>query len=86
MSDDEIPFYAPHQPPVAPRQPKPGDLVWEFVRARDHKRFRCELRGHGEYGWEAQIFDDLDHFISRRFPTRALAIAWAESEREALAK
>jgi len=32
MSDDEktIPFHAPHHPPAPPRQPKPGELPFEF--------------------------------------------------------
>jgi hypothetical protein len=48
-----------------PRQPKPGELLFEFVRVSDRKLFRCELRFHGEsYGREAQWFDDGGHFAS----------------------
>ena len=34
MSDDEnpIPFYAPRQLPASPRQPKPGELLFEFSK------------------------------------------------------
>lgn len=56
VSDDE--WYKPHRTPAPPRQSKPGELLFEFVRERDHKHFRCELRFHGEsYGREAQFFN-----------------------------
>jgi len=35
MSDDD--WYKPHRPPAPPRQQKPGELLFEFHRARDHK-------------------------------------------------
>jgi hypothetical protein len=42
-------------PPAPPRQPKPGELLFEFVREHDRKHFRCELRFNGESDdWEAQ--------------------------------
>src|SRR3981081_3954961 len=82
---DDLPFYSPNRPPAPPRQPKPGELMFEFVRVSDRKTFRCELRFHGEsYGWEAQWFDDGGRFASHgAFVTRAAAIAWAEHERDA---
>ena len=53
MSDEEPPF-APNGPPAPPRQPKPGELLFEFYRERDHTRRLCELRDHGDvYGIEA---------------------------------
>ena len=56
MSDDyERPFYAPNGPPRPPRQPTPGERLFEFYRERDHSRWLCELRNHGEYGVEAQF-------------------------------
>jgi hypothetical protein len=45
MADDA--FYSPkYQPPE--RVPKPGELLFEFVRALDHAPMSCELRFHGE--------------------------------------
>lgn len=44
----------------------------------------CELRGHGEYGWEAQLLRDGELFVGRRFDTHALAVQWADLERQAL--
>src|SRR6266851_10466250 len=94
MSDD-VPFYAPNQPPRQPRWPQPGELLFEFYRERDHSRWRCELRDHGEtYGVEAQFLKNEEFFAARTFPPRldptrtprALAIAWAEEERKAIEK
>ena len=81
MSDDL--FYLPNRPPVAPRQPKPGEPIWEL--RRHHVTWSAELRFHGEsWGWEAQILRDGELSIGRRFDTRALAMQWVESERQAL--
>ena len=45
-------------PPPPPRQPRPGELLFEFVRGSDGAPMSCELRFHGEsYGWEAQFFE-----------------------------
>src|SRR5262245_45158248 len=55
-----------------PRQPKPGELLFEFQRARDKRFVRVELRFHGEsYGWEVQFIEDdgwlfYGHGASRR--------------------
>jgi hypothetical protein len=77
--------------PRAPRPPQPGELLFEFLRG--HDRFRCELRDHAPYGIEAQWYQNEEFLYSRRFedidPTltgRALAVAWAEHEREALTR
>jgi len=81
MSDDQ-PFYSPIYKPAAERQPKPGELLFEFMRG--HIRFRCELRFHGEsYGWEARFYRNEEFELSRRFLTKALAIEWAQQERHA---
>src|SRR5262245_32511839 len=74
--------------PPPPRQPKPGELLFEVQRASDKRFVRVELRFHGEsYGWEVQfIEDDCWHFCGRgAFPTRALAVQWAEVERDFIA-
>ena len=41
MSDE--PFYSPKAKPDPPRQPKPGELLFEFVRASDGAPMSCEL-------------------------------------------
>src|ERR1700741_5090223 len=85
MTDE--PFYSPTLKQPAPRtQPRPGELLLEFVRESDHAQFRCELRYHGEYGVEAQFFQNGELLIGRRFDTKSLAVQWAELEREHLEK
>jgi len=80
MSDS--PFYAPNRA-TAPRQPTPGERLFEFLRG--HDRFLCELRDHGAYRIEAQFWQNEEFVYSRRFETRALAVQWAEEERKAIA-
>jgi hypothetical protein len=91
MDDDE--WYKPNRPPAPPRQPQPGERLFEFYRDRDHTQWLCELRDPGEvHGVEAQFFRNVEFDSSRRFdrrmdPTRApreLAIAWAEEWRKGL--
>jgi len=84
MSDD-APFYSPNRPSPAPRQPKPGERLFDFVRASDRAPMSCELRFHGEsYGWEVQFFERGEFFGGRgAFPTKRLAIQFAEEERKA---
>ena len=79
MEDD---WYSPNHVPPTPRtKPRPGELLYEFWRESDHRLIRCELRYHGEWGVEAQIYEG-DWFRSgHRFPTRAEAVAWAEEMR-----
>jgi hypothetical protein len=92
MADDPD-WFKPHRPPEAPRQPQPGELLFEFYRERDRSRWRCELRQHPEpYGVEAQFFQNEEFIIGRRFdpwldPTRTpreLAIAWAQEWRKGI--
>jgi hypothetical protein len=54
MSDQ--PFYSPNWKPPPPRQPKPGELLFEFYRERDHTRWRCELRDYGKFGVQAEFY------------------------------
>lgn len=91
MSDDD--WYKPHRPPAPPRQPKPGEKLFEFLVG--HNRYLFELRDHGpDLGVECQIFKNEELLIGRRFdprldasrPSRELAIAWAEEERKAIEK
>ena len=50
------------------RQPKPGELLFEFYVERDHARWLCELRDHGDvYGIEAAFYRNEEFSSSRRF-------------------
>jgi hypothetical protein len=71
-------------PKASPQQPKPGELLFEFHVERTHTFWRVELRDHGAYGVEAQFFDPVDLRLAHTFPTRELAVAWAEKERQAI--
>ncbi len=84
MADE--PFYKPGHLPSR-RVPRPGELLFEFVRESDHAQFRCELRYHGDFwGVEAQFLMNGDLLIAQRFETKALAMHWATLEREHLQK
>jgi hypothetical protein len=78
MSDtspkDQDALLAGHRSTPAPRQPKPRECVFEFVRA-DHVRWRCELVDDGPYGIDAQILRNEEFSYSCRFPNRAFAAA-----------
>jgi hypothetical protein len=57
------------------------ETLFEFYRERDHTRWLCELLDHGEHGVEAQFYRNEEFLFSRRWPDRARAAEWAESER-----
>jgi len=80
MADD--PFYSPSHKPSPPRVPRPGDPLWS-VRANG-ATWEAQLRYHGEYGVEAQLFEQGELVIGCRFDTRDLAVQWAEEERKAI--
>jgi hypothetical protein len=70
-------------PPPAP--PPNVELLYEFLHG--HTRIRCELVDHGQYGIEARILHNEEHYMSRTFAPwhciplatpRAAAIHWAE--------
>ena len=82
MTDED--FFAAPGRKVPPRQPVPGELLWT-VR-RDAVMWSCELRTYNGLGVEAQILRDGELVIGRTWPTRPLAIAWAEQERKDLEK
>jgi hypothetical protein len=71
---------------------RPG-MSDEPVLSPGPDRYLCELRDHGPYGVEAQFYQNEELLYSRRFdprldptrPPRAMAIAWAEGERTAIA-
>jgi hypothetical protein len=79
MADDDS-FYLPHRKPIPPRGARPGELLFTFLQG--NPTIVCELRYHGEFGVEAFFVDGTDRFYSRMFQTRALAIQWAEIEKE----
>jgi hypothetical protein len=84
MSDE--PFYSPKAKPSPARVARPGELLFEFVRASDRAPMSCELRFNGEsFGWEAQFFERGELVLSHgAFVMRALAVQWAELERKAM--
>jgi hypothetical protein len=86
VEDDSKPFYVPNAPAAPPRRSKPGELLFEFVRASDRTPISCELRFNGEsYGWEAQFLERGELWYAHgAFVTRALAVQWAEEERKAM--
>jgi hypothetical protein len=74
-------FFSQHKS-AGPRQPEPGELVWEaHVRGRF---YRCELRDHGRWGVEAQVFLDNDFFYGERFASRETALAAAKRDKDRL--
>jgi len=85
MADDSL-FWTAKLP--APRQPNPGELLFEFIRSSSGAMWRCELRFHGEtYGWEVQFIERGELVFGHgAFVTRQLAVAWAEHERKAIAR
>jgi len=91
MAGNNPPLYASHQPLRLAREPRTGELLFEFLRG--HDRFMCELFDLGEYGVDVRFSINEEFRYSRRFDPRLdatrrpreLAIAWAEQERLALA-
>ena len=81
MADDGKPFYSPDK--QAPkREPKPGELLFEFVVGP--AQWSVELRDHGEFGVEALFFQNEEFLRSVRFDTREEAMKWAAMERRAI--
>jgi hypothetical protein len=64
---------------TAPRQPAPGEVLWEFVRRRDRRRFRGLVRyDHDAACWEAQFFKNDVLFVTHgAFATEADAKQYA---------
>lgn len=59
MSDTSLRDQRSHQfkPPKArARVAVAGELLFEFLCGQD--RFRCQLRDHGEFGIEAQFYEN----------------------------
>src|SRR5258705_13904299 len=68
-------------PPPPARVARPGELLFEFIRASDRAPMACELRFNGEsYGWEAQFLERAELLCAHGgFVTRAQAVEWAHS-------
>src|SRR5262245_6264348 len=62
---DEDDYFASPTHRAAVRRPKRGEPLWE-TRV-NHVTWSCELRSHGEWGIEAQLFRDGDFVIGHRF-------------------
>ena len=48
------------------------------------RRITCELRCHGEYGWETQTLENGQPSTGQRFETFSLARQCSDSDRAAL--
>jgi len=79
LSDNDWMLWS-HVPPKLAQREKRKDLL--FSLANGANRMECWLLYHGEFGVEAQWHRDGSLFYSRVFVTKALAVAWAESERD----
>lgn len=77
MRSDALLWNAP--PPPPPRRPKPAEHLWTMRRGAE--RADARLLGHGEYGWEWQLFRDERFLYGRLCMLRAQALACAEEER-----
>jgi hypothetical protein len=76
MSDE--PFYAPNRT-TAPRQRQPSEHPWA-VR-KDGRQLDRELRDHGEWGVEVQVYREREFLYGRRWATRALALEEADEQK-----
>jgi hypothetical protein len=67
-----------------PTKPAPAcELLFEFRIG--HGTIACELRYHDDYGVEAWFVESDGRVgLHRRFPTRALAVEWAEDQQRAM--
>jgi len=77
MSDE--PFYAPNAKPPPLPQPVPGMPLWTLHKGPE--RIDCELRSHGEWGWEVQLIRNGGFYAGRMFERREDALAHADELR-----
>jgi hypothetical protein len=73
------PFYAPDDK-SALRESQPGEHLWKM--RKDGQQLDRELRDHGSWGVEVQIFREREFLYGRRWAGRALALEEA-AERKA---
>ena len=79
MTDDTWMLWS-HEPPTLAQREKRKDLL--FSLRNGDRDMQCWLLYHGGFGVEAQWHRDGHLFYARTFVTKALAVAWAESERD----
>jgi hypothetical protein len=80
MADE--PFYSPNARPPQPGMARAGEPLWSLQTGG--RQITCELRSHGEYRWEAQLFRDGKVYSGRPCDLRAQAVAHAEQTRQDL--
>jgi hypothetical protein len=71
------PFYAPNLPARRPRQP--NEHLWAF--RKDGRQLDCQLRDHGAWGVEVQVYREREFLYGRRWATRALALEEADEQK-----
>jgi hypothetical protein len=75
--------YDPFRPATA-RQDQDGEPVWS-LRQEGGTRLQCELRAHGDYGVEVQLYvtpvRERNFLYGHTWPSRELALAEAEEIR-----
>ena len=76
--------YDPFKDQVPRTKPRANEKLWELFQGHDISA--CELKYHGEFGVEAQIFKNAELLVGYRHQTRALAVQWAEQERQDIEK
>ena len=84
MADE---FDAPGHEPTKPREPQPGQIMFEFVRESDGAHYRCELHEFTRsYGFDLRVLKNGDLISSDVFATREFAMRWSHEKRQALEK
>lgn len=67
-ADDRDALLWNHQP-ARMRAPKPAELAWTLER--NGIVWQAFYRGHGEWGWDCQLYRRGEFTFSRRYPLRA---------------
>ena len=80
MTNPALLWNAP-KPPA--RKSRPGERVFSMLK--NGKRVDAELREHGEFGCECQLFLNGELAYGRLWPNREGAVAEAETKRRELA-
>ena len=69
-------FYAPEKKAPPARQPRPGEPLWSL--RKNGRQYDCELRDHGTWGIEVQVYYEREFRFGQRCPSRELALAVAD--------
>jgi hypothetical protein len=77
MSDQS--FYAPNQKLTPPPERQPGEHLWTIRKYG--RQLDCELRDHGQWGVEVQVYREREFLYGRRWPSRALAPVEADAQK-----